>query len=132
MLKSRRHLLAAVKRINQGHGAEYRLSVSLRNRHLHHSSQAQLIKHYFAPCRVSQIECRRSFALAATGVLGPKQTPLYDLHLRNGGKMVEFGGHSMPVVYSGQSITDSALWTRQKASIFDVSHMYALPWIKPI
>jgi hypothetical protein len=53
----------------------------------------------------------------------PKKTPLFDLHVENGGKMVEFGGHSMPILYHSQSITDSSKWTREKASIFDVSHM---------
>jgi aminomethyltransferase len=39
--------------------------------------------------------------------------------------MVEFGGFSMPVTYSDLSISESALWTRENASLFDVSHMYA-------
>jgi aminomethyltransferase len=38
--------------------------------------------------------------------------------------MVEFGGFSMPVTYSDMGISESALWTREKASLFDVSHMY--------
>lgn len=37
--------------------------------------------------------------------------------------MVPFGGHSMPVQYSDLSVRDSHLWTRSKASLFDVSHM---------
>jgi hypothetical protein len=45
--------------------------------------------------------------------------------VENGGKMVEFGGFMMPVQYSDLSIRDSHLWTRKKASLFDVSHMYA-------
>src|ERR1700712_3248297 len=53
-----------------------------------------------------------------------KKTPLYDLHLQNGGNLVPFGGHAMPVEYKDLSIVKSALWTREKASIFDVSHMY--------
>jgi glycine cleavage system aminomethyltransferase T len=40
--------------------------------------------------------------------------------------MVEFGGFMMPVQYADLSIKDSHLWTREKASLFDVSHMYAL------
>jgi aminomethyltransferase len=39
--------------------------------------------------------------------------------------MVEFGGFMMPVQYSDLTIKDSHLWTREKASLFDVSHMYA-------
>jgi len=37
--------------------------------------------------------------------------------------MVPFGGHHMPVQYSDLSIVESHLWTRSKASLFDVSHM---------
>ncbi|KAI9800343.1 MAG: hypothetical protein M1825_004113 [Sarcosagium campestre] len=52
-----------------------------------------------------------------------RRTALYDLHVRHGGKMVPFGGYSMPVQYSDLSITESHHWTRQKASLFDVGHM---------
>lgn len=52
-----------------------------------------------------------------------KKTPLYDLHVRHGGKMVEFGGWSMPVQYEDQSIGDSHRWVREKCGLFDVSHM---------
>lgn len=38
--------------------------------------------------------------------------------------MVEFGGFSMPVTYSDMTISESVLWTRENASLFDVSHMY--------
>ncbi|CAD5115369.1 DgyrCDS4348 [Dimorphilus gyrociliatus] len=52
-----------------------------------------------------------------------KKTCLYDFHVQNDGKMVNFAGFSMPVQYKGLSITDSHLHTRRNASIFDVSHM---------
>ena len=52
------------------------------------------------------------------------QTALYDLHVEYGGKMVPFGGFAMPVQYSDLSVGDSHKWTREKASIFDVGHMY--------
>lgn len=51
------------------------------------------------------------------------RTALYDLHLQHGGKMVPFGGYSMPVQYSDLSVGDSHAWTREKASLFDVGHM---------
>ncbi|KAL8370300.1 hypothetical protein RB595_000606 [Gaeumannomyces hyphopodioides] len=51
------------------------------------------------------------------------KTPLYDLHLARGAKMVPFGGFHMPVQYSGQSVSASHHFTREKASLFDVSHM---------
>jgi aminomethyltransferase len=53
----------------------------------------------------------------------PRRTPLYDFHLAHGAKMIAFGGYSMPVLYSDQSLTDSHLFTRLHASLFDVSHM---------
>lgn len=52
-----------------------------------------------------------------------KKTPLYDLHIARGGKMVPFAGHSMPVQYSNASLADSHHFTRTHASLFDVSHM---------
>ncbi|KAF2401461.1 glycine cleavage system T protein, partial [Trichodelitschia bisporula] len=51
------------------------------------------------------------------------KTPLYDLHIVKGGKIVPFGGFSMPVYYEDLNITESHNWTREKASLFDVSHM---------
>jgi aminomethyltransferase len=37
--------------------------------------------------------------------------------------MVEFAGWSMPVKYAGLGVLGSHLHTREKASLFDVSHM---------
>jgi aminomethyltransferase len=51
------------------------------------------------------------------------RTKLYDFHLRQGAKMVDFAGWSMPIHYQNLSLLQSHNWTRQKASIFDVSHM---------
>jgi aminomethyltransferase len=56
---------------------------------------------------------------------GPlRQTQLYDLHVAQGAKMVPFAGFSMPLQYSDLSHVESHKWTREKASLFDVSHMY--------
>ncbi|ORZ23231.1 hypothetical protein BCR42DRAFT_404313 [Absidia repens] len=52
-----------------------------------------------------------------------KKTALYDYHVKNGGKMVPFAGYAMPVVYKNMGALASHLHTREKASIFDVSHM---------
>ena len=52
-----------------------------------------------------------------------KRTPLHGLHCELGGKMVPFAGWEMPLVYSGLGTMDSHAWTRQNASLFDVSHM---------
>ncbi|PSR88932.1 aminomethyltransferase [Coniella lustricola] len=51
------------------------------------------------------------------------KTPLYDLHVAHGAKMVPFGGFHMPVQYSGLSVSASHAFTRSHASLFDVSHM---------
>ncbi|GAM83532.1 hypothetical protein ANO11243_015200 [Dothideomycetidae sp. 11243] len=51
------------------------------------------------------------------------RTGLYDIHLKHGAKMVPFGGFEMPVQYSDLSVGESHRWTREKASLFDVSHM---------
>ncbi|KAF5285466.1 hypothetical protein FQA39_LY16640 [Lamprigera yunnana] len=50
-------------------------------------------------------------------------TALNQLHLKYGGKMVNFAGYSLPVQYSDLSIVNSHLNTRKWASLFDVSHM---------
>jgi len=61
-----------------------------------------------------------------------KQTLVHDLHVEDGGQMVDFAGYSMPVQYKkgphALSIIDSTKWTRESASLFDVSHMCSLRW----
>lgn len=51
-----------------------------------------------------------------------ERTPLYDLHLSLGAKMVPFAGYEMPVQY-GLGVMKEHLWTRENAGLFDVSHM---------
>ncbi len=50
------------------------------------------------------LSCRRGYA-SSNGPLN--KTCLYDLHISNGGKMVDFTGYSTPVQYEGEGITDS-------------------------
>lgn len=50
-----------------------------------------------------------------------KHTPFYDFHVKAGGKMVDFVGWEMPILY--KSITEEHHHTRASGSIFDVSHM---------
>ncbi|VVC90106.1 unnamed protein product [Leptidea sinapis] len=52
-----------------------------------------------------------------------KKTPLYNLHEKYGGKIVDFSGFLLPVQYTDMSVSASHLFTRSSASIFDVSHM---------
>ena len=54
--------------------------------------------------------------------MGLKRTPLYDAHLRCGGKMVEFGGFEMPVQYRTGVIREH-MAVRTACGLFDVSHM---------
>jgi aminomethyltransferase len=51
-----------------------------------------------------------------------KRTPLYDLHVALGGKMVPFAGYEMPVQYA-PGVLREHLHTRAQAGLFDVSHM---------
>ncbi|WBL76235.1 glycine cleavage system aminomethyltransferase GcvT [Bradyrhizobium xenonodulans] len=51
-----------------------------------------------------------------------KRTPLYDLHVSLGGKMVPFAGYDMPVQYPA-GVLKEHLHTRSSAGLFDVSHM---------
>ena len=50
-----------------------------------------------------------------------KKTPLFEEHISNGGKIVDFAGYSLPISYS--SISHEHNTVREKVGIFDVSHM---------
>jgi aminomethyltransferase len=58
-----------------------------------------------------------------TGVRSPDldKLPLDAWHRARGARMVPFAGYEMPVQYEG--IIAEHLWTREKAGLFDVSHM---------
>ncbi len=51
-----------------------------------------------------------------------KTTPLHALHVSLGAKMVPFAGYEMPVQYP-LGVMKEHLHTREKAGLFDVSHM---------
>ena len=78
------------------------------------------------PVAPQYLKCqqRKSSDDASSSDGGLGRTALYELHIENGGKMVPFGGYSMPVQYSDLSVGESHKWTREKASLFDVGHMY--------
>ena len=57
-----------------------------------------------------------------------KKTPLNEVHRTSGGKMVDFGGWDMPVQYASGVIAEH-LATREKAGLFDVSHMGEI-WVE--
>ena len=53
-----------------------------------------------------------------------QRTPLYEVHLQLGARMVPFAGWDMPVQYS--SVLDEHYAVRRHAGVFDVSHMTRL------
>jgi aminomethyltransferase len=68
-----------------------------------------------------RLNSRRASTASPSGEL--RKTPLYDLHMSHGAKMVPFGGFHMPVQYDSLSVSASHHFTRNHASLFDVSHM---------
>jgi aminomethyltransferase len=59
---------------------------------------------------------------AANSDTSLQRTPLYELHVSLGAKMVPFAGYEMPVQYR-LGVLKEHLHTREKAGLFDVSHM---------
>ena len=57
------------------------------------------------------------------------RTPLHDWHHSNGGRLVEFGGWSMPVQYT--NIVDEHKAVRERVGLFDISHMGRLTFDGP-
>ena len=51
-----------------------------------------------------------------------RKTPLYDIHVEEGGKIVPFAGYLLPVQY-GTGVIKEHMAVRQQAGLFDVSHM---------
>jgi aminomethyltransferase len=60
--------------------------------------------------------------MLATDKIPLKRTPLHGLHVSLGARMVPFAGYDMPVQYPA-GVLKEHLHTRQKAGLFDVSHM---------
>ncbi|RZL92234.1 MAG: glycine cleavage system aminomethyltransferase GcvT, partial [Variovorax sp.] len=50
------------------------------------------------------------------------KTPLHDLHVELGARMVPFAGYSMPVQYPAGLMAEHR-HTREAAGLFDISHM---------
>lgn len=57
-----------------------------------------------------------------TDATGGVRTPLFDLHTELGGRMVNFGGHALPMRYGDGTVAEHRS-TRTAAGLFDVSHM---------
>ncbi|RED48583.1 glycine cleavage system aminomethyltransferase GcvT [Aestuariispira insulae] len=60
--------------------------------------------------------------MAETPAASCKRTPLFDLHVELGAKMVPFAGYEMPVQYP-LGVLKEHNHTRENAGLFDVSHM---------
>jgi len=58
-----------------------------------------------------------------------KKTPLHDRHREHGGRLVEFGGWSMPVQYT--TIAEEHRAVRERVGLFDISHMGRLTFDGP-
>ncbi|AOW06559.1 hypothetical protein B0I72DRAFT_133659 [Yarrowia lipolytica] len=52
-----------------------------------------------------------------------KKTPLFPLHEKLDAQFVDYAGFAMPVLYKGTTHIQSHNWVREKAGLFDVSHM---------
>jgi aminomethyltransferase len=63
-------------------------------------------------------------AVAPEGVadMASRRTPIFDWHVANGGRMVEFAGYELPVQYRA-GVLKEHVHTRTQAGLFDVSHM---------
>ncbi|NLW07876.1 MAG: glycine cleavage system aminomethyltransferase GcvT [Clostridia bacterium] len=55
--------------------------------------------------------------------MGLQRTPLYSMHQKYHGKMIDFGGWELPVEYRETGIIAEHHQVRKQAGLFDVSHM---------
>ena len=58
-----------------------------------------------------------------------KRTPLYDVHVALGARIVDFGGWDMPVQYEG--IIPETHATRRHVGLFDIGHMGRIELVGP-
>jgi aminomethyltransferase len=58
-----------------------------------------------------------------------KRTPLYDVHIALGARVIDFGGWDMPVQYEG--IIPETHATRRQVGLFDIGHMGRIELIGP-
>ncbi|MDM0085789.1 MULTISPECIES: glycine cleavage system aminomethyltransferase GcvT [unclassified Variovorax] len=68
--------------------------------------------------------------MAASSDIQLLKTPLYDLHVELGARMVPFAGYSMPVQYPAGLMAEHK-HTRTAAGLFDISHMGQLRLVGP-
>src|SRR5215207_3578412 len=70
----------------------------------------------------SSLGSHRSREMTEASAATLKRTPLHDIHVALGGKIVPFAGYEMPVQYP-TGITAEHKSVRERAGLFDVSHM---------
>lgn len=58
-----------------------------------------------------------------------RRTPLYDCHVAQGARVIDFGGWAMPVQY--ESILEEHNAVRSAVGLFDVSHMGEVEFVGP-
>ncbi len=71
---------------------------------------------------VAQCVATRERLMAEAPAENLKTVLLNDRHLALGGRMVPFSGYSLPVQYPTGIVAEHK-WTRERAGLFDVSHM---------
>lgn len=76
-----------------------------------------------ARCAPIALQPTNHARFASTSAKDLKKTPLYDFHKTHGANLVPFADHHLPIAYAGQSLAQSHHFTRDHASLFDVSHM---------
>jgi aminomethyltransferase len=74
-------------------------------------------------------ESKERFEAVVTSNFPLLQTPLHDWHRAHGGRLVEFGGWSMPVQYTTIVAEHEAV--RKRVGLFDISHMGRLTFDGP-
>lgn len=99
---------------NNPHASEFQSNGTIRHRRT---------RQYVAPHDINEGTQRRYASQSSRSGNELWRTALHDLHVARGGKMVPFGGYSMPVQYEDLGVGESHKWTREKASLFDVGHM---------
>src|SRR5207249_2673032 len=78
---------------------------------LHHAGRGLVPRHVARPAS----------RLALPPMADLLRTPLHEVHLAHGARMVPFAGYEMPVQYTGVVAEHQAV--RRAAGLFDVSHM---------
>lgn len=78
-------------------------------------------KAYYVGITEEKLPALPNFEWEEPAQLTLKRTPLFQAHRKLGAKMVPFAGWEMPLRYS--SVKEEHMAVRQKAGLFDVSHM---------